>query len=222
MAILSADKRDVQVNGDFKTSGFKIQASAKAFEILSSNIYTNKVRAVIREYNCNAYDAHVAAGNEEPWDVHLPTRLEPHFSVRDYGTGLSDEQVREIFTTYFHSTKTHTNDFVGALGLGSKSAFSLVDSFSVVSYYNGTKNDYSCYRDEYGEPQVALLCSSDTDEPNGIEVRMTVNGREYEFEREAVEVFKYFDKLPNINDQEVVNSIKQAKMIILLLMKECR
>ena len=29
MAILSADKRDVQINGDFKTSGFKIQASAK-------------------------------------------------------------------------------------------------------------------------------------------------------------------------------------------------
>ena len=211
MAILSADKRDVQINGDFKTSGFKIQASAKAFEILSSNIYTNKVRAVIREYNCNAYDAHVAAGNSEPWDVHLPTRLEPHFSVRDYGTGLSDEQVREIFTTYFHSTKTGSNDFVGALGLGSKSAFSLVDSFSVVSYYNGTKNDYSCYRDEYGEPQVALLCSTDTDEPNGIEVSMTVNGREGDFEDEAVEVFKYFDKLPNINDLSVVSQVNLAK-----------
>ena len=211
MAILSNDKRDVQINGDFKTSGFKIQASAKAFEILSSNIYTNKVRAVIREYNCNAYDAHVAVGNSEPWDVHLPTRLEPHFSVRDYGTGLSDEQVREIFTTYFHSTKTGSNDFVGALGLGSKSAFSLVDSFSVVSYYNGTKNDYSCYRDEYGEPQVALLCSTDTDEPNGIEVSMTVNGREDDFEDEAVEVFKYFDQLPNINNKDVVRQVTLAK-----------
>ena len=211
MAILSADKRDVQINGDFKTSGFKIQASAKAFEILSSNIYTNKVRAVIREYNCNAYDAHVASGTERTWNVHLPSRLEPYFSVRDFGTGLSDEQVREIFTTYFHSTKTNSNDFVGALGLGSKSAFSLVDSFSVVSYYNGTKNDYSCYRDEYGEPQVALLCSTDTDEPNGIEVSMTVNGREDDFEEEAVEVFKYFDQLPNINNQDVVKQVVRAK-----------
>ena len=75
MAILSNDKRDVSISNDFKTSGFKIQASAKAFEILSSNIYTHKVRAVIREYNCNAYDAHVDAGNSEPWDVHLPTAL---------------------------------------------------------------------------------------------------------------------------------------------------
>ena len=211
MAILSADKRDVQVNGDFKTSGFKIQASAKAFEILSSNIYTNKVRAVIREYNCNAYDAHIAAGNSEPWNVHLPTDLEPYFSVRDYGTGLSDEQVREIFTTYFHSTKTHTNDFVGALGLGSKSAFSLVESFTVTSYYNGKQNNYSCYKDEHGEPQVALLTSNDTDEPNGLLVSMSVSGREYEFEKEAIEVFKYFDRLPNINDREAVNKIKDAK-----------
>ena len=211
MAILSNDKRDVQINGDFKTSGFKIQASAKAFEILSSNIYTNKVRAVIREYNCNAYDAHVAAGNGQPWDVHLPTHLESYFSVRDYGTGLSDEQVREIFTTYFHSTKTNSNDFVGALGLGSKSAFSIVDSFNVVSYYNGVKTDYCCYKDEYGEPQVATLASSDTDQQNGLEVSMSVEGRTDDFTYEAVKVFKYFDVLPNINDKEVVKDILKAK-----------
>lgn len=211
MAILSNDKRDVSVSNDFKTSGFKIQASAKAFEILSSNIYTNKVRAVIREYNCNAYDAHIAAGTERTWDVHLPTYLECYFSVRDYGTGLSDESVREIFTTYFHSTKTNSNDFVGALGLGSKSAFSLVDSFTVVSYYNGVKTDYCCYKDEYGEPQIATLASSDTDEPNGLEVNMSVEGKQGDFEHEAVQTFKYFDVLPNINDKEVVKDILKAK-----------
>ncbi len=211
MAILSDNKHDVSVSNDFKTSGFKIQASAKAFEILSSNIYTNKVRAVIREYNCNAYDAHVAAGNGQPWDVHLPTMLESYFSVRDYGTGLSDESVREIFTTYFHSTKTNSNDFVGALGLGSKSAFSLVDSFTVVSYYNGIKSDYSCYKDQTGEPQVALLTSGETDQPNGLEVSMSVEGRQDDFEHEAVQTFKYFDILPNINDKEVVKDILKAK-----------
>ena len=211
MAILVNEKRDVQINGDFKTSGFKIQASAKAFEILSSNIYEHKVRAVIREYNCNAYDAHVLAGNEQPWDVHLPTHLEPYFSVRDYGTGLSDEQMRQVFTTYFDSTKIHSNEFIGGLGLGSKSAFSLVDSFTVVSYYNGTKSDYSCYKDKNGEPQLALLCETDTDEPNGLEVSMSVDGRSGEFAAEAVRVFKYFDVLPNINDQEVVRDIQIQK-----------
>ena len=221
MAILSDNKHDVSVSNDFKTSGFKIQASAKAFEILSSNIYTNKVRAVIREYNCNAYDAHVAAGNGQPWDVHLPTMLESYFSVRDYGTGLSDQQVREIFTTYFHSTKTNSNDFVGALGLGSKSAFSLVDSFTVVSYYNGIKSDYSCYKDQTGEPQVALLTSGETDQPNGLEVSMSVEGRQDDFEHEAVQTFKYFDVLPNINDKEVVKDILKAKEDYKFVCDEC-
>lgn len=210
--LLNNAKQDVQINGSFKTSGFKIQASSKAFDILSSNIYKHKVRAVVREISCNAVDSHTAAGNPDPIQVHLPTRLESHFSVRDYGTGLSDEDVREIFTTYFCSTKTSSNDFVGALGLGSKSPFCLVDSFTVTSYFNGTKNLYSCYRDENGEPQVALLTSDDTTEPNGVEVSMAVEDRHIdEFTEEATEVYFYFNQIPEINKQSVVDAIAHRK-----------
>jgi len=102
--IINEVKQDVQVSGEFKTSGFKIQTNSKAFEILSSNIYTHKERAVIREISCNARDAHIAAGHNDPIKVHLPTKLEPWFTVRDFGIGLSDEDVRNIFTTYFCST----------------------------------------------------------------------------------------------------------------------
>ena len=215
--LLNNEKQDVQINGNFKTSGFKIQASSKAFDILSSNIYTHKVRAVIREISCNAVDSHTAAGNPDPIQVHLPTKLEPHFSVRDFGTGLSDEDVREIFTTYFCSTKTSSNDFVGALGLGSKSPFCLVDSFTVTSFFNGTKNLYSCYRDEHGEPQVALLTSSDTDEHNGVEVSMAVEDRHLEeFTMEAESVYFYFDQVPDINKQSSVDCINNRKSKILL------
>lgn len=211
MAILTQEKRDVSVCGDFKTSGFKINASAKAFEILSSNIYTNKVAAVIREYSCNAYDAHVAAGNQDrQFDVNLPTSLDSTFSVRDYGIGLSEDQVRDIFTTYFQSTKTNSNDFIGALGLGSKSAFSLVDSFTVTSFFGGEKSVYSCYKDEHGEPQVALLGQSNTDEENGVEISMSVpDYRISEFASEAVKVFRHFDKLPNINNKDVERIAKK-------------
>ena len=210
--IISENKQDVAVCGSFKTSGFKIQASSKAFDILSSNIYTHKVRAVIREISCNAVDAHTAAGNPDRIHVHLPTRLEPHFSVRDYGTGLSDEDVREIFTTYFCSTKTSSNDFVGALGLGSKSPFCIVDSFTVKSFFNGTANLYSCYRDENGEPQVALLTSNDTDESNGVEVSMAIDENMIqEFADEAEHVYFYFTRTPRINKQSVVDAINARK-----------
>ena len=210
--IINENKQDVTVNGSFKTSGFKIQASSKAFDILSSNIYQNKVRAVVREISCNAVDAHTAAGNPDPIKVHLPTTLEPHFSVRDFGIGLSDEDVREIFTTYFCSTKTSSNDFVGALGLGSKSPFCLVDSFTVTSYYNGAKMLYSCYRDEHGEPQVALLTTEDTDEFNGLEVSMAIEDRHInEFVQEAEHVYFYFNTVPNINKTHVMQSITERK-----------
>ena len=195
--ILNEAKKNVVVSGDFEQTNFKLKADPKAFNILSDKIYTNKVKAVIREISTNAYDAHVAAGNDEPFDVHLPTDLEPWFSVRDYGTGLSHEDCMEIYTTYFHSTKTDSNDYVGALGLGSKSPYSIADSFTVTSWFNGEKRVYSAYKDENDCPQFALLTADSTGDP-------------YEFEQEAVSVYKFFDKLPNINIDSVVHNIEDA------------
>ena len=207
--ILNEAKKNVVVSGDFEQTNFKLKADPKAFNILSDKIYTNKVKAVIREISTNAYDAHVAAGNDEPFDVHLPTDLEPWFSVRDYGTGLSHEDCMEIYTTYFHSTKTDSNDYVGALGLGSKSPYSIADSFTVTSWFNGEKRVYSAYKDENDCPQFALLTADSTDEPNGIEVSVAASDP-YEFEQEAVSVYKFFDKLPNINIDSVVHNIEDA------------
>jgi len=210
--IIDTKKSDVVVSGDVKKSNFSIQASAKAFEILSSNIYSNKIKAVIREVSCNAQDAHVAVSNLNPFDVHLPTSLEPWFNVRDYGPGLSDEDIRYIYTTYFFSTKTESNDYTGALGLGSKSPFCLVDSFIVTSYFNGVKRIYSCYKSETGEPSIALLSEEDTDEPNGLNVYVDVEQDNFRsFIEEAVEVYKYFDKVPNINIQSVYADVKKYK-----------
>ena len=206
--IIAESKKDVAVSSSFKTTGFSIQANSKAFEILSSNIYQNKIRAVIREISCNAHDAHVAANNPNPFKVHLPTIIEPHFSVRDFGTGLTDCDIREIFTTYFCSTKTTSNDFIGALGLGSKSPFCLVDSFIVNSWKDGVKNSYSCYKDAYGEPQIALLFSENSDEPNGLEVLLNVEKHLiHNFFEEAIFVFESFSSIPDINIKEVKTTI---------------
>ena len=79
---------------------FRIRNSAKAFNILSSGLYANKIRAIIRELSCNAVDSHVAAGKAGvPFEVHLPNSLDPFFSIRDFGTGLTHEQVTNIYTT---------------------------------------------------------------------------------------------------------------------------
>jgi hypothetical protein len=177
---------------------FRIQANARAFSILSSNLYTDKITAVIRELSCNAWDSHVAAGKQgTPFDVHLPNALEPWFSVTDYGLGLSHAQVMDLYTTYFSSTKSDSNDYVGALGLGSKSPFAYTSGFDVVSTFNGVQNSYAMFINERGEPSVAHLGSQDTSAPNGVMVKLPVKSDDFHnFRRSAQQVFQWFPNKP--------------------------
>jgi len=208
---LDTTPQDVAVAGDFETSAFGMEASAHAFDIIADKIYTYKERAVIREISCNAHDAHVEAGNPELFDVHLPTQLEPHFCVRDYGVGLSDDDVRFVFCNTFKSTKQNTNEQIGCLGLGSKSPFCLTDSFTVRSWHGGMCRTYSCYRDEQRKPNVALLTEVQSDEPNGLEVSFTIEDKWYEFEQEAINVFRHWSYTPNINNQNVVDRVEACR-----------
>lgn len=181
---------------------FRIRNSAKAFNILSSGLYANKIRAIIRELSCNAVDSHVAAGKSDtPFDVHLPNTLEPWFSIRDYGTGLNHEQVTTIYTTYFESTKTDSNDFIGALGLGSKSPFSYSDNFTVTAIKDSKRRVYTAFINEQGVPSIALMHEEDTTEPAGVEVKFSVNDRyDYDkFIKEASQVYTYFKLRPVIH-----------------------
>ena len=162
---------EVTLSGVNSTGEFRIRNSAKAFKILSDGLYSNKIKAIIRELSCNAVDSHIAAKKEDvPFEVHLPTILEPYFSVRDYGVGLDGNQVTSIYTTYFESTKTDSNDYIGALGLGSKSPFSYTENFTVTAIKAGTKRIYSAFITDAGIPCVAEMSTELTDEDNGVEV----------------------------------------------------
>lgn len=181
---------------------FRIRNSAKAFSILSSGLYANKIRAIIREYSCNAVDSHTEASRADiPFDVHLPNSLEPWFAVRDYGVGLDEQQVRDIFTTYFESTKTATDELIGGLGLGSKSAFSYTDNFTIVAVKAGIKRVYTAFINEQGVPSIAPMGEEGSNEPNGVEIRFAVEDS-YDFRKfqeEARHVYKHFKLRPVVS-----------------------
>ncbi len=181
---------------------FRIRNSAKAFGILSSGLYANKIRAIIREYSCNAVDSHVEAGRTgTPFDVHLPNSFEPWFAIRDYGVGLDEQQVRNIFTTYFESTKTETDDLIGGLGLGSKSAFSYTDNFTIVAVKNGVKRVYTAFINDQGVPSIAPMGEEGSNEPAGVEIRFAVEDS-YDFRKfqeEARHVYKHFKLRPVVS-----------------------
>ena len=197
--ILNQEKTKCETNMTGATA-FTIQANAKMFKILSNSLYSNKERAIIREVSCNAYDANVDAGNgDKPIEIHLPNDLEPYFSVKDSGPGLTPDQMVKIYTQYGNSTKTDRNDMIGALGLGSKSPFSYTTSFSVISIVDGTKSSYSCYMDGKGEPQLQPFGSEQTDEPNGVEIHFPVKSEDFnKFRQEAEVVFRPFEVKPEV------------------------
>ena len=205
--------QDVNVHGDFETSEFAIGDIAFIVDMFADKVYSHKERAIIRELSCNAHDSHIMAGNTDvPFQVHLPTQLEPFFSVRDFGTGLSDDEIRTIFAGIGISTKRDSNEVIGCFGIGSLSPYSMTDSFTVKSYKDGQCRTYSCYRDEERKPVVALLTELQTDEANGLEVSLTVEGRVYEFSEEAEHVFRFWEgTVPEINDKNVVKVIEETR-----------
>lgn len=187
-------------SSSLETSQATITMTPEMFALLSSGVYTHKERAVIRELSCNCVDAHKEAGKEDvPFQVHLPTTFEPYFEVRDFGTGLSHEKVMKLYLDYGNSTKNGSNDYIGAMGIGSKSPFAIAQSFTVASYYNGEVRKYSVYM-EAGLPQITLLTTNPTTEPNGLAVRVAVaDNKRSVFAYEAGRVYAYFPVKPVSN-----------------------
>ena len=210
---LYTEEQNVAVCGDFETSDFAIGDIAFIVDMFADKVYSHKERAIIRELSCNAHDSHVMAGTTDiPFDVHLPTQLEPYFSIRDYGTGLTDDEVRNIFAGIGISTKRDSNEVIGCFGIGSLSPYSMADSFTVESYLDGTCRTYTCYRDEDRKPVVSLISETGWGGQNGLKVTLSVHGKVWEFSEEAANVFRFWEgTVPNINDKSVLRTIEETR-----------
>jgi hypothetical protein len=178
---------------------------AHIFGILRNQLYSNKPLAVIREYCTNAFDAHVDAGKaDEPIIVTVPTHISPTLIIRDNGNGLTTEQVYQVFASYGESTKRGTNDQVGMLGLGSKSAFCYVDSFTVTSYNNGVKSVYNAFIDTTQIGKISLTHTEPTDE-SGLEIKIHVASFDIpSFNQSIVDFLKFFNPKPIILNNDAI------------------
>lgn len=188
---------------------FKIKSSAKSFQILSNNLYSNKIKAVCREYLCNAIDAHRLNGNTNPFKITFPYTdgLEENllWSVRDFGPGLNEEDIQLLFCTYFSSSKDDSNEFTGALGLGCKSGFAYATSFYVTSWNNGTESKY-IMNSENGIPSCFKLYSKESNEPSGLCVEIPVEEADiFEFKDCTYQVLAVFPE--NLIQKDILETI---------------
>jgi hypothetical protein len=221
--ILVEENPTIKKSHEFATNAFSIETSRKAFGILSSNIYTEKILAIVRELSTNALDSHIEAGNDAPFDVHIPTWIEPYFSIRDYGVGMSHETCTQLYTTYFASTKADSNDFTGCMGIGSKAFFCKYNSATITSYYNGVARSYSAYKDDEGIPQFSLLAENETEEPNGVLVKIDCQKEDIDdFEEAAIDVYSFFKRRPNVNLEKINIALKKRDEDIIFDGEHCR
>jgi hypothetical protein len=185
-------------------SEFKIKVSPKAFQILSS-VYSDKQLAIVRELGCNAMDSHIASGQpKRPIHVHVPNALEPWLTIQDFGTGISHENIYKIYTEYFNSTKTNTNDQTGMLGLGSKSPFCYTDAFTITSIYDGVKRIYNAYFGQSGVPTISLASQENTTDHNGVAIQIPVKQSDLgAFTQAIFKAFRFFDVKPDITGGDI-------------------
>ena len=188
-----AFKRDVSVSEELPTAAFTIQGNAKMFSILADKLYSDKPRAVIREISANALDAHGMNGQTRPFDISLPNHMEPMLIIRDYGPGMSDDDVMMMYTSFGASTKDQGNDAIGGFGLGCKSPFAYADAFTVSSVQAGVKRNYAAYRGSDGIPQMTRVGEEATDEPDGIKVCVPIKDNDWwTFEQTAIDLLQHF------------------------------
>lgn len=176
-----------------------------AFDIISSGIYKDKPLAIVRELCSNAQDSHARAGTTRPFTVHVPTTIEPFWSVRDYGTGLAEHDVYRLLAGIFNSDKRTTNAEIGGFGLGSKTPFSYSDVYDITSWFAGTCYCFSAFRDGAGKPCVTLTTSYPSDEPNGVQISVPVKAADFrKFADATRQGLKFFFPKPEITGDDAV------------------
>lgn len=220
MKINNSNDNNILLGNLPNSTDFSIANTPEFFSILSSNLYSNPVLAVIRETLTNAYDAHLQNNITEPVKVTVETlkgnavKSTYKLTVRDYGTGIDPEKIHDIYCTYGNSNKRDT-ELTGGFGLGCKSPFAVAESFLVTSFFSGSKNMYLMSKKE-GVPTYTLLSSEPSTE-HGLEVEIVFNEQNLNKNIiDRIKAFAYFcDININLNGEDLLRlNIKEPGVYI--------
>ena len=188
-----------QATGIRKASTFDGQQIAMTIDTNSlahimsvlTNLYSDPEMAVLREYSCNARDSHLAAGNTAPIEVTLPSPLSQNLVIRDYGVGLSIDDITAIYSRYGASTKRDTNEQTGMLGLGSKSALTYATQFTMTSVKDGVRSEVLISVKVDGAGTMTVMDTRSTTEPNGVTITIPTEPKN-DLAQKAADLFQYW------------------------------
>ena len=150
-----------------------------AFFLLSSTLYKEPYRAIVRELVSNAIDASKAAKTSEaeakPVILNVPKTIDSDdFYVQDFGIGMTLEQVINVYGNYFASNKQNDSNSIGGFGLGGKTPFIYVKDNSngfkleTTSPEDGIRRTFvfKMQTNQYGGLQPVYSYLDGLDQPN--------------------------------------------------------
>ena len=175
MIITQEKSKRVVQSHDFDSVNCTIDAEDMRYVAsLLRNNYSNPTLAVVREISANALDANAEANASRNIEVTIPSSLNPHFVVRDFGGGLSQEDIFGLYSKYGKSTKRESNNYIGAFGIGKFAPLSYGSNFTCVSYHGGLKTSYNIFVNEDDDTKIVKLHEEPSSEPTGLSVEVAV------------------------------------------------
>lgn len=155
-----------------------------------TELYEDPIEASVRETVSNALDAVTESFSGERAEVNIikPTSLNPVFTVKDNGVGMTYDDLKEIYSKYGASTKMNNFEQIGAYGLGAKAPLAYGTEFTVSSVKNGQKTTIIVAREELTN-YIKIIDSCETNEPSGTTVSIPV--AHYDVEKFIENIEKY-------------------------------
>ena len=192
--IIEKTQKTIVQSHDFDSVNCTIDAEDMRYVAsLLRNNYSNTRLAVIREISANALDANTEANSKRKIEIVLPSNMNPTFSVRDFGGGLSQEDVFGLYSKYGKSTKRESNNYIGAFGIGKFAPLSYGDNFTCVSYHGGKKTSYNIFVDEHDDTKIVKLHEEKSSEPTGLSIEVAVAESDISaFREDTANFFRFF------------------------------
>jgi len=167
----------------------------EVFETLVKSIYTDPVKASVREIIANASDANKEGNAGRPIEVYFDF---DSTVVRDFGMGMSPNLIESIFSAMYKSTKrsddeNEVTNMDGEFGIGSKAPYGVLytieqtnsncitkyhkydmDYYTMKTVHGGVAYLYILMLNADGIPSYELVHSYQSDEHSGTEVTVPV------------------------------------------------
>ena len=232
---LQQQHRVDEVIGVQKQHKFKITDGSQAI-IMDSliNLYSDPIGSIVREITSNCIDANrerdlkiagkipMETGDDKAfWSDRQTVCIEyitkntilgvdECMMFHDYGCGLSQERVQNVFTTFGASTKRDNNYEIGGFGLGAKSPLAYADTFYVSSRFNGTETYYMIYRNNDNVPHMDQVYQASTDQQNGTTIIVPIKKRydASDFGAAISNQLAYFDNIVLKNVEEGLGRVR--------------